>query len=115
MVGEVWCDFVVLLVAGFLFGIDCGFSFSRRDIVSGSLSLRYGGVGWAWALSFVDVFLGGWRFKSVSVCWVCCGFWSVRLTEGESCITVFPRVDAWKLEISRADCLVLCRLTGRDS
>ena len=38
------------------FGIDNGFSFSRGDIVSGCLSLRYGGVGWARALSFMDVF-----------------------------------------------------------
>ena len=39
-----------------LFRIDNGFLFSRGDIVSGCLSLCYGGVGWAWALSFVDVF-----------------------------------------------------------
>ena len=39
------------------FGIECGFLFSHRDVVSGCLSIRYGDVGWAWAFAFVDVYL----------------------------------------------------------
>ena len=56
-----WCcgrgDFLVLFVTGLSLGFPVGFrSFSRRNIVSGCLSLRRFAVGWAWALSFVDVF-----------------------------------------------------------
>ena len=49
------------------FGIGCGFSFSRENVVSGCLSLRYDGVGWALALSFVDVFLL-WPTCQIHVC-----------------------------------------------
>ena len=36
-------------------GIDCRFSFSWGNVVSGCLSLHCGDAEWAWALSFVDV------------------------------------------------------------
>jgi hypothetical protein len=39
----------------------------------------------------------------------------VWMIEGESCITVFPRVYEWELGISQTDCLVLGRLAGRDN
>ena len=50
-----------------VFGIGCGFSFSRGDVFSGCLSLRYGGVGWALVLSFVDVCLL-WPTCQIRVC-----------------------------------------------
>ena len=37
------------------FGICGEFTFPRRDVVSGCLSLRCSDVGWAWVLSFADV------------------------------------------------------------
>ena len=38
------------------FGVGCRFLFSRRGIVSGCLSIRFGNVGWAWAfIAFVGV------------------------------------------------------------
>jgi hypothetical protein len=44
-----------------------------------------------------------------------CDHWSILLTEGEYCITLFPRVVGWGLASSHTYLLVICGLTGRDS
>ena len=58
------------------FGIDCGFLFSRRDMVSGCLSIRYGDIGWAWAFAFVDVCFLWLTFWGR--CYVLCVLWSLE-------------------------------------
>ena len=94
--------------------VGCGISFPK-GILSRVVSLSVMWCGLGLGVVVCGCFFCSRRVGSVYVCWVCCGCWGVWLTEGESCITVFHRVDEWELGISRTDCLVLGRLTGRDS
>ena len=100
---------LVFLVAGLSLGLTADFRFpggALSRVVSLSVTVMWGGLGRCRLWMCV---LCGWRFLSMFVSLVCYGCWSVRLAEGESCITVISRVDGWELEISRADCLGLCR------
>ena len=80
VVGEVWCEFLVLFMAGLSLGLSVGFCFPGV-VLFRVVALFVSGmrVGLGRLRLWVNIF-SGCRIRSVVICWVCCDSWSVLLT-----------------------------------